>query len=83
MTRMTEQLRQRFWIESVLAVISAVLLVATLLWKDWIEIVFRIDPDAGSGAVEWGFVAVALLATIAFSTLARSEWRRASQLTHA
>ena len=83
MTCMRQYVRQRFWIETALAVISATLLVITLLWKDWIEIVFRIDPDAGSGAVEWAFVLAALVATVAFSMLARSEWRRASLVTHA
>ena len=53
------------------------LLVVTLLWKDWIELVFRIDPDAGSGALEWSIVAVTLAFTVAFSILARQEWRRA------
>jgi hypothetical protein len=30
--------------------------------------------------VEWGVVAVTLLLTLAFLSLARSEWRRASTL---
>ena len=77
---MKQQLRPLFWIEALLALGNAALLVMTVVWKDWIEIVFNVDPDAGSGAVEWGFVAVTLLLTIAFLTLARSEWRRASTL---
>src|SRR5438094_9632 len=43
-------LRQRFWIELALALASAALLVVTLLWNEWIELVFHVDPDAGSGA---------------------------------
>ena len=39
----------RFWLESGLAVMSVVLLLATLLWRDWIEIVFRVDPEAKPG----------------------------------
>jgi hypothetical protein len=80
---MRQQVRQRFWVETALGIMSAAILVITMLWKDWIEIVFRIDPDAGSGAVEWAFVLAALAATITFSVLARSEWRRASQFTNA
>ena len=75
---MKQQLRPTFWIEALLAFGNAVLLLMTLLWKDWIEIVFKVDPDAGSGAVEWVIVAVTLLLTIAFLALARNEWRRAS-----
>jgi hypothetical protein len=77
---MKQQLRPLFWIEALLALGNAVLLVMTVVWKDWIEVVFNVDPDAGSGAVEWGVVAVTLLLTIAFLTMARSEWRRASTL---
>jgi hypothetical protein len=75
---MKQELGPLFWIEALLSLGNAVLLVMTVLWKDWIEIVFNVDPDAGSGAVEWGIVAVTLLLTIAFFVLARREWRRAS-----
>jgi hypothetical protein len=74
---MKQHLRQRFWIETALAIASAALLVITLAWKDWIEIVFRVDPDAGSGALEWAIVAVAVCSTLVFAALARTEWRRA------
>jgi hypothetical protein len=71
-----QQLRPLFWVEAVLALGNAALLVMTLVWKDWIEIVFNVDPDAGSGAVEWAVVAITLLLTVALVALARSEWRR-------
>jgi hypothetical protein len=76
-----QQLRPLFWIEALLALGNAALLVMTLVWKDWIEIVFNIDPDAGSGAVEWAVVAITLLLTLAFVALARSEWRRVATHT--
>jgi hypothetical protein len=38
----------RVWIESGLACLAAVLAATTLLFRDWIEIVFRVDPDRGS-----------------------------------
>ncbi|HEV7666350.1 MAG TPA: ABC transporter permease [Chloroflexota bacterium] len=75
---MKQQLRPLFWIEALLALGNGVLLIMTVVWKDWIEVVFKIDPDAGSGAVEWAVLTIALLLTVAFLALARAEWRRAS-----
>lgn len=75
---MPQHLRQRFWLDLALALVSIVLLVMTLLWKDWIELAFGIDPDAGSGAVEWAIVGLTIVLALAFSALARSEWRRAA-----
>jgi hypothetical protein len=69
--------RQRFWIETALGCLSVVLLVVTLVWKDWIELVFKVDPDAGSGALEWSIVALALALAVTFFALAHREWRRA------
>ena len=59
-----------------LAGFSGVFFLLTLLWKDWIEIIFGVDPDHHSGSLEWLIVAVALVATIAFAVLARLDWRR-------
>ena len=41
---MKQQIRPWFWIEALLALANAVLLVMTVLWKDWIEIVFDVTP---------------------------------------
>jgi hypothetical protein len=30
---------------------SAVLCAVTLVWRDWVEIIFEIEPNSGSGAV--------------------------------
>jgi hypothetical protein len=38
-----------FWVRLALATVSAVLFLVTLAWHDWIEIVFRVDPDHGGG----------------------------------
>ena len=73
---MKRNVRIRFWAETALAGFSGVFFLLTLLWKDWIEIIFGVDPDHHSGSLEWLIVAVALVATIAFAVLARLDWRR-------
>jgi len=75
---MKQPVRRRFWIELILAVASLALLALTIVWTEWIEFVFHVDPDAGSGELEWAIVGVTLMLTLAFSMLARMEWRRAS-----
>lgn len=61
--------KMRFWLEAGTAVVSAAALLATLLWPDWIELVFRADPDGGSGAAEWLVVAASALAAVTSSAL--------------
>lgn len=73
---MLRKARARFWIEVILATVTAALLLLTLIWREWIEEVFGVGPDAGSGAWEWGIVIALALATAAFSLLARAEWKR-------
>jgi len=72
------QLTLQFWIEIGLASISAFLAIITLLWPDWIEIVFHIDPDQDSGSLERLIVGLAIVLTLTFLVLARREWRRAA-----
>jgi len=78
---MRDRLRPRFWVESVLAAASFLFAVLTLVWKDWIEIVFRVDPDHHSGSLEMGIVLAAIAITVIFAILARVEWRRHSTAT--
>ncbi len=66
-----------FWIEAALTLVNAGVLVLTIIEPDWIEAVFKVDPDAGSGAVEWAVMGLTVLLTIVFFALARAEWRRA------
>jgi hypothetical protein len=60
----------------VFALSSMVLAFVTVLWNDWIELVFRIDPDNSSGVLEWLIVAVLFTMAIAFLSLARYEWHK-------
>jgi len=74
---MTTGMRRRGWIELGLAIVSAAVLVLTLAMPDWIEEVFGVEPDAGSGSLE-ALIAIALaVATIAFALGARREVVRA------
>jgi hypothetical protein len=43
---------RRLRIETALAVVSLVLFLLTLIWREWIELIFRVDPDGGNGAAE-------------------------------
>ncbi|WP_223281054.1 ABC transporter permease [Streptomyces antnestii] len=61
--------------------LCGLLFLVTLIWPNWIEAVFGVDPDQHSGALEWTVVAVALCATLTFSLLARGEFRRARTLS--
>ncbi len=74
---MRKALRGRFWFETGLAIITGILFVVTLVWHNWAEIIFNIDPDQGSGLFEWAVVGVLLAVTIALIVLARFEWRKA------
>jgi hypothetical protein len=69
--------RRRFWSEAAAAVASGLLAVVTVIWPDWIERVFGIEPDQGSGELEWLIVAVVFTVAIGFGVAARREWRRA------
>ena len=72
---MKQTLRRRFWVEAALAMLSAISAFLTALWKDWIEIVFRVDPDHHSGALEVVVILAFIAATIACGALARREWQ--------
>jgi hypothetical protein len=71
------QVRARFWIEAVLAALTVALFILTLVSRNWIELVFGIDPDESSGSLEWLIVGGLFVLAVAFSALARAEWRRA------
>ena len=71
-------MRARFWIEAGLAVASVLLLVVTLISREWIEVVLGVDPDGGNGSLEWLIVGIVAVVALVFSIIARVEWRRAS-----
>lgn len=70
-------LRRRFYVESGMSAASLILLILTLVNNEWIEAVFGVDPDEGSGSLEWLITAVLIVVTLAGAIFARLEWRRA------
>jgi hypothetical protein len=68
--------RARFWIETALGAVSAVLCLLTLVKPAWVEAAFGVDPDRGSGALEWALAAAFASAFITLGVLARAEWGR-------
>ena len=75
--------RLRFWLEAACAVCSGFLGLLTIVWHDWIEGVFGVDPDHHSGWLEWLIVAVLLAVSLASTLAARVEWRRIAPATAA
>jgi hypothetical protein len=73
-------MRRRFWVEVGAATGSLALLALTIVWQDWIELVFRVHPDHGGGGLERAIVIVACALTVVFALSARLEWRRAGGL---
>jgi len=69
-------LRRRFWFEAASFSAGMVLLGLTVAWPDWIELAFGVDPDGGSGLLEWLIVLVSLIVMVVAATVARREWRR-------
>jgi hypothetical protein len=48
-----DNLRSCFWLEVALGTLTTALLVLTLAWPQWIELMFGIEPDGGDGSLEW------------------------------
>lgn len=62
----------RMIVEFILAGVFAILAIVTVVNPQWIEAVLRVDPDAGSGALEWLIVAAfGVLALVAAGVGAR------------
>jgi hypothetical protein len=62
-------------VETVLAMILAVLAVVTLFWPRWIESLTGLELDAGSGGAEWGIVVLFAVLALAAGLLARRDYR--------
>ena len=58
--------------------LCGVLAFLTLIVQDWIEVVFRVDPDAHSGTAEWLIVLLLGAGVVVSTLMAGYEWRRTS-----
>ena len=63
-------------VRTVLAGISAMLLVLTLISREWIELLFGVEPDGGNGSLEWVVTGLFALTTLALAASARMRWVR-------
>ena len=68
---MKKSLRPWFYPEAILGIITGVMFVVTLFNRQWIETIFNVDPDQGSGSLELLIVGGLLVVTIALAALAR------------
>lgn len=71
------QLRGRFWIEALLAAVAAIMVIVTLVSREWIEALTGWDPDHGDGSAEWLITIGLVVVAVAFGALSRAEYRRA------
>lgn len=76
---MSGRVPTRVRVEVVLAAGAAALGLVTVVWKDWIEVVFRVDPDHGDGSLEWWIVTGLLVVAVALFALSRWEIQRAAR----
>jgi len=56
--------------------VSSLLVIITIAWPKWVELVFGSDPDGGNGLLEALIVVVLVAAAVASSLAARVELRR-------
>jgi hypothetical protein len=70
--------RARFYLEAILATLATGLFALTLVSRDWIEVLFKVEPDEGNGSLEWLIVVALAVVAIALIALARRDWRKAN-----
>jgi hypothetical protein len=75
-SRRERLLRLRFRVEVALATLGFMLFALTLVFPEWIEATTGLEPDAGSGALEFAISGALLLAAAGSAFLARRDHRR-------
>jgi hypothetical protein len=71
------RLKTRMTLEGLAGLTSLVLAVLTVVNREWIEELTGLEPDAGSGALEWLIVIAFGLAAV---LLGRMAWRDRQRL---
>jgi hypothetical protein len=61
-----------------LTAVALFLSAVTVIVPEWIEVLTGLDPDSGSGALEWLVVASLLAMAVVSAVLAHAEWRHAA-----
>ena len=62
--------------ENIIAIVLAIAAILTAIWPSWIELVFRVDPDQGSGTLEWGLVGLFAAVAVTAALMARRAPRQ-------
>ena len=70
-------LSARTRVDVVAAAVFGFLTLLTLVVPDWIEVVFKVEPDGGNGSLEWLIVAGMALVTLVCAVDARRTWTAA------
>ncbi len=78
---MRRHLPTRFWFEATTAVLGLTLFVVTLFTREWFELLTGLDPDGGSGSLEFALALVPLATSAASMLAARRSYRRAAVAT--
>ena len=77
---MENKLRWRWRIEAMLAGVGTALFLLTLLLPEWIEVLTGLEPDSGSGSLEFAIAGAFLLAAVVLAVLARRNRQRLTAL---
>ena len=66
----------KFWIAIAFAILGSTLLVLTMANPEWIEEVFKVEPDEGSGSLELAISIALLVIAVVSAWFAGFEFRR-------
>ena len=70
------RLPARLWVELILGLMSAVSLTLAIVLPNWMELLFRLAPDAGDGSTERGFALLWAAISVLMFGLAGRTWRK-------